>query len=265
MANDYYNGHNPSTQLIAGALVRAEDLNARFIEIELAFDKIPSPVLINSAIPFVLTGVGHQSSVIVAQHPLSLTGLAIGLNVTLKMPVNNASGQLINVSGLGVYPIVDQLGHSVAADYLVVNQLVNLHFTGTALQVIGSVYYDIVAVDRIKAETQAIKDSAQTQAQAAQASAELALSAVNQVSSQVIDLVKLNDGHGSGLDADTLDGKHLSEIALPIPVGVTLTTDNRLFVFVDEPKYEASNFADMAFLPKNALFSIQNNRFTITV
>lgn len=119
--------------LTANTVARAADVNSRFNGVVAAFDKLPDPIYISEDRITYSTDTGVANAY-VATPIIPITAYNAGLRVRLKALVGNTGAATLNVSGLGVKPIVRADGTTLTNGDIVAGQILDLTYDGVSFR-----------------------------------------------------------------------------------------------------------------------------------
>ena len=118
------------TSLTPSTVARAADINSRFNGVSAGFDLLPPPTfLYEDRITYSEdTGVANSY---VATPAIPITAYSAGLRIRLKAATANTGASTVNVSDLGVKPMVRSDGSALQAGDIVAGQILDLTYDGT--------------------------------------------------------------------------------------------------------------------------------------
>jgi hypothetical protein len=131
--NGYYTFSDNITRY---TLARAEDVAAQFSGVQVAFDKLPSPVDIAQNRVGFLTDTGGVNAIVTA-FPTVPDSYGNGMTLTLLAAAANTGAATINVNELGVKSILRADGAALSAGDISAGSMVRLSYDGTAFRLMG--------------------------------------------------------------------------------------------------------------------------------
>lgn len=123
---------NPST-LSAYTLAKASAVNSLMLSVQVAFDKLPDPAIIQQNRLGYCVDSG-AANVLVVGMPIPLTAYTAGANLRVKVLNSNTGPATINVDGLGAVPIKRADGSSLVGAELLAGSVVDITYDGTVFR-----------------------------------------------------------------------------------------------------------------------------------
>lgn len=123
---------NPSA-ISAYTLARTSQINGLFTAVQVAFDKLPDPSLIQQNRIGYVVDAGTTNALAVAM-PITLASYAAGICLRVKVLNSNTGPATINVDGLGAVAIKRADGSSLVGAELLAGSVVDLTYDGTVFR-----------------------------------------------------------------------------------------------------------------------------------
>lgn len=123
---------NPST-ISAYTLAKASQLNGLFQAVQVAFDKLPAPSLIQQNKIGYVVDTGAINALAVAM-PITLTSYSAGICLRVKVLNTNTGASTINVDGLGAVAIKRSDGTALVGAELLAGSVIDLTYDGTVFR-----------------------------------------------------------------------------------------------------------------------------------
>lgn len=128
--NDYFN----YTPLTPNTVARASDVNTRFSGVETGFELLPPPVYLYEDRITYSVDTGSAANIYVATPAIPITAYSEGLRIRLKAAHTNTGVSTLNVSGLGVKPILRSDATALSVSDIVAGQILDLTYDGAAFR-----------------------------------------------------------------------------------------------------------------------------------
>ena len=123
---------NPSA-ISAYTLARTSQINGLFTAVQVAFDKLPDPSLIQQNRIGYVVDTGPANALAVAM-PITLASYAAGICLRVKVLNSNTGAATINVDGLGAVAIKRADGSALLGAELLAGSVVDLTYDGTVFR-----------------------------------------------------------------------------------------------------------------------------------
>lgn len=123
---------NPS-MLSAYTLAKASAINSLMLSVQVAFDKLPDPALIQQNRIGYVVDSGATNALAVAM-PITLSSYAAGICLRVKVLNTNTGATTINVDGLGAVPVKRSDGSPLLGAELLAGSVVDLTYDGTVFR-----------------------------------------------------------------------------------------------------------------------------------
>ena len=123
---------NPSS-ISAYTLARTSQINGLFTAVQVAFDKLPDPDLIQQNRIGYVVDTGPANALAVTM-PITLASYAAGICLRVKILNSNTGAATINVDGLGAVAIKRADGSSLLGAELLAGSVVDLTYDGTVFR-----------------------------------------------------------------------------------------------------------------------------------
>lgn len=126
------------TNLIAGQLARAADVNNIFDAVSAGFDKLPEPAEFGKTMRAVQTAGGTANALTLTYGPSSpMTSYATGQRVTFIAAANNTGAATLNIDGLGNAALYRLDGNALVAGDLVTGALYDAVYASGAFRLVS--------------------------------------------------------------------------------------------------------------------------------
>lgn len=128
MANDYFN-FAVGSRLVRDTTARSADVNALIDSIEAGFNVLPATVAIHEGkVTYCGDDTGTVNTYLVTM-PSTITSYTDGLSVEFKPLSTNTGAATLNVSSVGVKPLLRADGSAVAAGDIIANSILSLRYS----------------------------------------------------------------------------------------------------------------------------------------
>lgn len=210
------------TDLVAGGLARAADINARMGAVQTAFGLLPHYDLLHQNRLGYRLG-GGTANAVTASSTSAIASYVAGLELTVKLTTTNTGAATINVDGVGAKTIKRADGSALQAGDLTSGQLVKLVYDGTDFRLIGASETAVAASATAAAASAAAAAASATAA--ATSATNAATSATNAANSATAAAASATAAANSATDAANEVASISGSLALKAPIDApTFTT-----------------------------------------
>lgn len=258
--SEYY---DYATPLTAGGLARAADVNARFRELEPAFEKLPSPTKIQQGRITYCVDTGAANA-LVASLDFPPSEYTAGIELTVKVAATNTGVSTLNLNGLGVKTIKRVDGSALSAGDLTAGYIVKLVYDGTDFRLLGA--SEAAASSSATAAAASAAAAAASETNAATSATNAATSATNAATSATNAANSATAAAQSATDAANAVSGYVAKAGSTMTGALTLHGAPTADLHASTKKYvdDAIFASGSAYTADNATITLTGSQFGLT-